>query len=476
MKRLQGHEFDTLVIGGGIFGAGAAREAALNGWRTALVDGSDFGSATSQSSSKLLHGGLRYLAQGRLGLVREALQERELLQEIAPQLSKPLPFLVPVHHHRGIGAWKLRCGLFLYDFLAGVPRHRRRDWLSAQEATMRDSAISPTELKGAGLYWDTLTDDAALVLSSILSAEKNGAAVRNYTKVVSIERINSGFTVELLDTLNGKTARLSTRTIINASGPWTDEIRRLLLPDTKNRATFSKGVHIVVPQRSSSNALFLSAGDDGRVFFVIPFHGRSLVGTTDSPHNGPPEAVRVEQSDIEYLIKAAGATLSQPIEPEAVISSFAGLRTLAGGSGALSSISREEVIWEEPEGVIHVIGGKLTTFRRIARRLLERASRSAHLKLDRGELSRSTPFPDQGIGINDLHAEVALTQEDYRHVVENLHVRTASDLARRRLPLLLIRSLSPSERTNIARGLGDQLGWSPEEVASQARSLENTHE
>jgi glycerol-3-phosphate dehydrogenase len=250
----------------------------------------------------------------------------------------------------------------------------------------------------------------------------------------------------------------------------------MLLPDARPRALYSKGVHIVVEERSSQNALFLSAGNDGRIFFIIPYHGRSLVGTTDSAHHGPPAEIRVEGSDIDYLVRASRTALARPIDPSEIISSFAGVRTLINGQGTLSDISREELIWEEPHGVIHVLGGKLTTFRRIAQRMIKMAAQRNKCPTDDGKLSTTTPFPEDGLSMSAVDQPLNLKATDYEHAVNHLHVKTARDLARRRLPIVLVRKLTPSERLEIAQGLGNFLDWSPGEVNRQAESLAQNHE
>ena len=476
MQPQQDQHFDTLIIGGGIFGAGAAREAALAGWSTVLLESRDFGAATSSASSKLLHGGLRYLASGRLRLMREALRERELLHHLAPSLAQPTPFLAPLRQDGPFARWKLQIGLFLYDFLSGAPAGRRRDWLDRSAAIAREPALSPDSLRGAGLYWDTRTDDAGLVLATLRGAEAAGAEVANYTTVTAITPKDEYYVIHYEHSLSGQKGTLTARTIINAAGPWSDQIRRLLIPNAEPRALYSKGVHIVVEQRSNDNALFLSANDDGRIFFVIPFHGRSLIGTTDSHHSGLPSDIRVDDEDIDYLIQASQRALAQPIRREEIISSFVGLRTLAIAPGSLAGLSREETIWEEPRGVIHVVGGKLTTFRRIARRMVQMASATNKCPMDDGKLSSTTPLPESKLRAGALEAPLAFTDSDFKYAVNELHVQTALDFARRRLPLTLIRRLTASERHEIAGGLGVYLGWPEEMIAKQAETMVSAHE
>jgi glycerol-3-phosphate dehydrogenase len=387
--------FDLLVIGGGIFGAGAAREAALNGWSVCLCERSDLAFETSSRSSKLIHGGLRYLERLETGLVRQALRERAVLRRIAPNLVWPLPFLAPVGAGARVGPLRLRAGLALYDLLARAEPAMRRRWLDPAEALRAEPALEPAGLRGAGRYFDFQTFDSRLVVAIARAARDRGAVILTRTDVVDLAGgPPDAFRATIRPAAGGPSQVVRARAVIAAVGPHTDRFRRSL-SGSGDRARLTSGSHVVLPAVLRTHALTLTARADGRVFFLMPFFGRTLAGTTDRDHEGDPADPRTEERDVDYLLSEANLAIGgSPFRREDVIASFTGLRTLQrDDSDHPSKTSREQSVFEEPAGCIHVIGGKLTTWRLIARELVERAAAHARRPLDDGSLSRSTRLP-----------------------------------------------------------------------------------
>lgn len=370
LERMRTEPFDVLVVGGGIVGAGVARDAACRGFATALVDRGDFASGTSGKTSRLVHGGLRYLRNYRFGLVRRAVRERDLLLRNAPGLVHPLPFLIPVYADHGPGRMFLRFGLFLYDLLSKEKTLPRRSWLSAKEALEREPRIADRGLTGAGLYYDAWTDDARLVLAIVRDAAHVGAIVANH---VQVERLveNGGRVAgaNLRDAIGGESFTLSSRFVVNATGIWLDRLRSAR-PAPTIRPT--KGIHIFVPRAKIGNrhALALTAKRDGRVVFVLPWSHLALVGTTDTDFRGDPDRVVPNAADVAYLLETVNdAFPDSHLGPDDILSAYAGLRPLlrkGREEKSESEISRDHAIFEDPDGLISVTGGKLTTHRAMA--------------------------------------------------------------------------------------------------------------
>src|SRR2546430_403498 len=331
---------DVLVIGGGITGAGIARDAALRGFRVALVEKADFGAGTSSHSSRLIHGGIRYLEQGALRLVFEASHERHVLLKIAPHLVRPLAFLFPAYRGSRLPAWKLRAGMWLYDVLASFRNVRRHRWLRPKNVRHIEPGLRDRGLKGAALYYDAHTDDARLVLATIRSATSAGAVVASYAEVTSLLKPDGrvrGATVR--DVLTGETHTIRAHVVVNATGPWADAVRRLDEPQAEPLMRLTKGAHVVVQRRRMGNehAVTLLSQIDGRVFFVLPWDDLSYIGTTDTDADSPPDAVRVTAGGVTYPLRPADAAVSHPpLAPRDVGSPRAGLRPpprpAAGGS------------------------------------------------------------------------------------------------------------------------------------------------
>ncbi|MEA2625122.1 MAG: glycerol-3-phosphate dehydrogenase [Candidatus Binatota bacterium] len=381
LERLSREAFDVLVIGGGINGVGIAREAALRGLRTALIDKGDFASGTSSKSSKLIHGGLRYLQEGDLGLVLEASRERDLLRRLAPHLVRPIPFFFPVYRGGPVPLWKLRLGLVAYDVLAAfrnIARHRigKMAWAEGQEPRLRREG-----LRGAALYYDCFTDDARLVLETMLGAEEAGAVCLNYVALDGFEKDGGRLVAVTARSVegDGSSLRIAARSIVNATGPWLDSIRQLDDSNVVPLLRRTKGVHLIVPRErvGHRNAIVLHAIRDGRILFVIPWEEQSIVGTTDTDFTGSPDSVTTESEDVDYLLETVNHYFpAARLTDRDVVASYAGLRPLiAGGvAEAPSAVSREEAIVESASGLVSIGGGKLTTYRRVAVRVIDRVA------------------------------------------------------------------------------------------------------
>ena len=373
---------DVLVIGGGITGAAIARDAALRGFRTALVEKGDFGSGTSSVSSRLIHGGLRYLEQYDFHLVLEASRERRVLLRIAPHLVRPLPFLFPLYRGARVPAWKVRCGLWLYDLLAAFRNVRVHQWLGRKATLRLEPGLREKGLKAAGLYYDAQTDDARLVLATMRSAAQAGALVANYAEAVSLLKPDGrvrGATVR--DLLNDETRTIRALIVVNACGPWVDELRRLDEPGADALLRLTKGAHVAVPRKRLGNthAITLTSPIDGRVMFVLPWGDadQSYIGTTDTDEAVSPDDVRATAEDVIYLLRSANAFFPQArLSPNDVVATWAGLRALLRPARNLapSQVSREHRIIESASGLLTIAGGKLTTHRVMAQELCDQVA------------------------------------------------------------------------------------------------------
>ena len=381
LGQLTSQPADLLVIGGGINGAGIARDAAMRGLRTILVEQNDLGSGTSSRSSRLIHGGLRYLEQGEFGMVLEANRERRTLQRIAPHLVWPLPFVFPVHRGDRISRWRLAAGMLLYDVLAlfrNVRPHRmlgKRGMLEA-EPMLRDRG-----LLGGARYWDAQCDDARLVVATARSAIHHGALVANYMAVVALER-TAGRVVgaQLEDRLTGERGVIRASVVVNATGPWSDQVRRLEDAGAAPLLQPTKGVHVVVDRSrlDHRDAIAFTSPIDGRVMFVLPWGDLSYIGTTDTDTSEPPDDLSVSAHDIVYLLRSANARFpSARLSIEDVRATWAGLRPLVldRERRVASHRSREHAIVVGSGGMLTVVGGKLTTYRSMAAQVVDQAMR-----------------------------------------------------------------------------------------------------
>jgi glycerol-3-phosphate dehydrogenase len=368
--------FDVVVIGGGITGAGVARDAAMRGLSVALVEARDFGSGTSSRSSKMIHGGLRYLPMGDIGLVREAASERKIVQAIAPHLARETPFVIPAKTGGTIA--KLRAGLWTFEKLGGVPKSRKHEVWSLAELEANEPAIAAPGLAGAVVYPEYLTDDARLTLANVRSAAEHGAVVTNYCAVEAILTESGRATAvtvrEALPGASGRTARISGRMIVNAAGPWVDAIRTLEAPDVAGRLTLTKGVHLVVPRgKLPVSRTIIFPASDRRSVFAVPKGETTYIGTTDTFHPTTEDWPEITVGDADYLLAAVAEWFSvAPLTRADIASAWSGVRPLVAEEGkSAPDISRKDELWTGPAGVLSIAGGKLTAYRRMAERVVD---------------------------------------------------------------------------------------------------------
>ena len=378
--------YDLVVIGGGITGAGIARDAALRGLRVCLFEKTDFGAGTSSKSSKLIHGGLRYLEHGELRLVFESVSERRVQTRVAPHLVRPLPFLVPIYKGVRPGFEIMNVGLWLYDSLALFRSPRlHKAYRGVKAALELEPQLRPDGLRGVLEYYDCATDDARLVLENALDAIALGAECHTYTEVLRFERAaNRRITgVAVRDRLTGTQWSVEARAVVLAAGAWTDEmVRRFELTDgtgarmTRPLLRRTKGVHIVLPRERLplARAITLISPVDGRVMFAIPWRERTVLGTTDTDYDGTADDVAADASDVRYLVDSGnGYFPGANLAADDVIATWAGLRPLIAAPPKRddvideSSVSREHEVFTRPDGLVIIAGGKLTTYRRMAR-------------------------------------------------------------------------------------------------------------
>ncbi len=411
------------MIGGGINGAAVARDAAMRGLAVALIERGDFAGATSSRSSKLIHGGLRYLPQGELRLVHTALVERERLRRVtAPHLVRPLRFLFPLYRGRRPGRVELGVGLWLYDLFARTPRAERHRRLGRAPTLALEPLLDKPVLTGGALYFDAEGDDARLTIENALDAAGHGGTIANYLALEDFARAGGRIgCAEVRDRLSGRRFELRARAFVNAAGPWVDDVRRMDEASAAPSVRLTKGVHLVIDRERLPVREALVLGDgSGRIVFVIPHGEAMLVGTTDTDFDGDRERVAAAPEDIAYLLQVLADNLAgMQLGAADVQASFAGLRALAANDGARapSSLSREEVIVESPGGLISIAGGKLTTHRDIAERIVDRVEKMLGRPARRSP-TRDTPLPgarafaldDEGGGAQAL----AALREDLR--------------------------------------------------------------
>ena len=439
LERLARDPFDLLVIGGGITGAGIARDAALRGLRVALVERDDFGAGTSSRSSRLVHGGVRYLEHGYLHLVFESSRERRTLLRIAPHLVRPLAFTWPVYAGARVPRWKLSAGLFLYDALALFRNIRSHRPIGPRGVRKREPAVAQSvngrALRGGAVYYDAATDDARLTLATALSAAEAGAVVLNHVEAVALSYAPDGdgasahaprvSGAEVRDLIGDARTVVRASVVVNAAGPWSDQVRRLEDPAAAAGVRGTKGVHILVPRERIRNrgALTLIAPRDGRVVFVLPAGAHTVIGTTDTPTDAAPEEVRATRGDVDYLLDVANAYFpwSELMESD-VISAWAGIRPLAAGGSAKdpAASSREHALHESPAGLLSITGGKLTTYRSMAAEVVDAVER----RLARRPAPSRTadlPLPNAAPPETETRLATAVVRDEIvaRHLVES---------------------------------------------------------
>ena len=519
LARLAEPEFDLVVIGGGMIGTGVARDAAMRGLKTVLFEKEDFCYGTSGRSSRMIHGGLRYLANYDLGLVREGLREREILLRLAPHLVRPLKFLIPVYGGF-LHKMKLKIGMILYDLLSydkSLPSHK---YLNKQKVLEAEPALAENDLKGAYVYYDSqiaLTE--RLCMENVVSAQTHGALLLNHAKVVEfVKKSNLVSGVKVKDMLSGKSAEFRSRLVVNIGGPWLDEVVREVRTNQPPLARTTKGIHLVTPKvTNDAVALFAS---DGRAYFVMPWIGFSLVGTTDTDYEKDMDAVRAEVDDVEYLRTEVEKAFPRTSWNQ-IFYTMAGVRSLLRVEGVKeSSVTRRHIIYDHErkeglKGLISVIGGKLTAYRGIAEDVVNVASHklgasatctTAKEKLpgaDSAEFEKVQANPkllaaQHGISAEALSHLVSLYGSRYgevlryvkkykrlservcktnpdimaevAHAIDKESAHTLSDFMFRR-SLIAFRQCEGFDCcAKVAKKMGKVLGWSRRKVSSQVRA------
>ncbi len=484
MRELFDRNFDVLVIGGGITGCGVARDAAMRGLSVALVERDDFASGTSGRSSRLIHGGIRYLEQGRLRLVHESIRERQILLRIAPHLVKPLAFTWPIYEGARIGRLKLSAGLAAYQLMA-LGRSHRPALLGVKKTLEREPSLQQSRLKGSAVYYDAATDDSRLTVATAISATDNGAVVVNHVSATRMVReAGRASGAEVKSHLTGERGEVRARVVVNATGVWQNAGNSL---DHGVRSRGSKGVHIAVPRSRVGNhdAITMISSVDGRVMFCLPAGTQTIIGTTDTWTDESPEAVHASTADVDYLLRSANSYFPEArLEFDDVVSAWAGIRPLvATQSNNPTSASREHSIVTDASGAISVTGGKLTTYRAMAAEVVDRVQQSLRQSVKRAPtdtIPLEAEFSEdevRRIAERDHRlAQPLVAGHDYTgaHLIYGVKrgmAKTLSDLLIRRLHVAFAtadhgRSVAP----RAAEIVGHLLGW--DETRKRARISE----
>jgi glycerol-3-phosphate dehydrogenase len=493
LSNLHTETFDVAIIGGGIIGCGIARDAALRGFHVAVFERRDFGSGTTSASTRIVHGGLRYLEMLDFRLVRMDLRERETLLRIAPHLVRPLEFLIPFYQNDRTSALKLRVGLALYDALSFDKSLPSRRWLPAHAARTIDPALQRADVRGAAAYYDARVDSPErLALENALDAEARGARLFNYCEVV---RATPGLRVR--DPVAGVESDVHAKVVVNATGAWLEPTTERLTGKRPGRIRTTKGIHIVVAPLTD-HALVLYSQIDGRLLFAIPRVGLTWIGTTDTDYAGDPADARATAADVQYLVDSLRRPFPS-LQADDVLFTTAGVRALVRRSGRESSVSRMHKVVEgapvAPPGVISVLGGKITGYRAIAEEVTDVICRRLGAP-DRTSTTAHTPLPGARGADNRAHdhlydlygtraAEVlALAQGDPRlaqplspqypdigaqvaFAARFEHCMRLSDFLRRRTLLGATSDQGWGAARPAAQLLGEELGWSPSRIEDE---------
>ena len=409
---LKNDTFDVVIIGGGITGAGIALDATQRGMKVALVEMQDFAQGTSSRSTKLVHGGLRYLKQLQVGVVAETGRERAIVYENGPHVTTPERMLLPMHKGGSMGKFTTSIGLAMYDRLAGVKKSERKTMLNAKETLAKEPLVKKSGLKGGGSYVEYRTDDARLTIEVMKRAEEKGAKVINHTKSVhftydSNEKVNG---IQVEDQISNETYPIKAKKVINASGPWVDEVRSGDYARNNKQLRLTKGVHIVIDQSKFplGQAVYFDTEKDGRMIFAIPREGKAYVGTTDTFYDNNKTSPLANQEDRDYLIDAINYMFPDVnVADEDIESSWAGVRPLILEEGKdPSEISRKDEVWEGKSGLLTIAGGKLTGYRHMALEIVDLLSKrlksefglkfdkcaTKHLTISGGDVGGSANF------------------------------------------------------------------------------------
>lgn len=379
LRAIQEESFDLLIIGGGITGAGIALDAATRGLKTVLIERNDFAFGTSSRSTKLIHGGLRYLKQLEFALVKEVGSERAIVHNLVPHLVVPEKMLLPLYERRGLGYWLASVGLMIYDWLAGVKPEDQRRMLTKPQTLRHEPLLKADDIKGGALYAEYRTDDARLTIEIAKEAHAKGALLINYLAVTDFRYENDQVQgVKVRDMITGATMSVRARSVVNAAGPWVDELREINHSRKDKHLHLTKGVHVVVPYHRMPvrQAIYFDV-PDGRMIFAIPRGRITYIGTTDTDYSGSKEEVYATREDVKYIVDAVNETFpTVHLTLADVESCWAGLRPLIHEEGkSASELSRKDEIFESESGLISIAGGKLTGYRKMAERVVDLLAR-----------------------------------------------------------------------------------------------------
>lgn len=474
--------WDIVIIGGGATGAGCAVDAASRGLDVLLLEQHDFGKGTSSRSTKLVHGGVRYLAQGNISLVREALKERGILLKNAPHVVHKLEFVVPCY-----SLWQkiyYGAGLRIYDLLSGKYTLGKSRIISKTETLSRLPNIRADGLVGGVSYFDGQFDDARLLIDVVRTADANGAAVLNYAKVDSFIRDRSGMINGLTfqDAETGEKFKVSAKVVINATGAFCDSVRQMTDPEVKSLLTFSRGIHLVFDNKflPSDSALMIPKTRDGRVLFCIPWLGSVLAGTTDTPVDRAELEPTALASEIEFVLETVRAYLSPAPKREDILSVFAGIRPLvrSGSSRNTASLSRGHTIEIDESGLVTITGGKWTTYRRMAEDAVNQAIEVAGLSSSASttvDLKIRGPNSSAGSVSQKLRPNLSDSESDIIRAVRDEYALTVEDVLARRTRALFLNAKSAVEMApRVAELMAEELGKDRSWITEQIRQFEET--
>ena len=511
LRDLSEESFDVLVVGGGITGTGVALDAATRGLRTALIEKGDFASGTSSKSSKLVHGGIRYLQQKEVGLVYEALAERQVLRKTAPHLVRVLPFLLPVFTRDGLLPRRLArllgTTMWMYDLTGGLRIGKLHKRVSKEEALRYMPTLHADNVAASYVYYDAQADDARLTLTVAKTAADHGAVVANYATLVGLDKDDAGKVRGARVLADGRELYVRTRTVVNAAGVWADRVNALDDPSTGPTLRPAKGIHITVPWSLVRNeiAAVIPVPKDRRSVFVVPWGGEggphkfTYIGTTDTDYDGPLDDPQITADDVAYLLRAINGAITSTITERDILGTWAGLRPLvaAAKSERTADLSRRHAVHAAPSNVITVTGGKLTTYRRMAADTVDELvqivgvggrSRTKRISLHGADGWNAPGLPKElaeRYGA-DAHHVVALERSDpqlARPLIEGLPYTRAEAvyaarhemacnvddvLSRRTRARLLARDASASAADEVASLIGRELGWTDDERARNA--------